>query len=141
MVQWASEEINRPALTGFTQEVFNMLSSCITNEPTIEREKMWATYYEIRCSSAFRKQWSEFLQESVKVIVEPVFYQHVTDDFFRSPIEKKFVTSRSVQADFAPTELTYEESNALRWICVAQDTYKANLCSPHIPQRRKWCYV
>lgn len=89
------------------------------------KETMWRKYYQYRISGSFQTMWKDFVQKSLSVIIQPLFYQYVTEKIFHELMENAFCASNSTSSSSTTEELTYEEANALRyvrcWICLFQD--------------------
>ena len=65
----------------------------------------------------FQSLWKEFIVKTVAVVSpQPLFYQYVTDKAFQALIRDKFQSHTSITTTVDPKPLTYEESNALRYV-------------------------
>lgn len=119
LLVWCNESSNSHALAVFTNSLVRLLESTLpTSGSTFsaKREKMWGAFHTIRCADKFRDTWEEFLQESVGCKSSPIFYQYVTDKLFRKLITSEFhVEDSHGRSESSPTELSYEEDNALRY--------------------------
>ena len=78
---------------------------------------MWRSYYQLRISVPFQSLWEEFIVKTVAVVSpQPLFYQYVTDKAFQALIKDKLQSHTSITTTVDPKPLTYEESNALRYV-------------------------
>lgn len=78
----------------------------------INQDKLWKKYHSLTSSSSFTTSWEHFMTEC-NLPVEPMVYQHVTDELFDMLI-KIYVTPLVTCADLQCQNLTYETENAVR---------------------------
>ncbi len=140
LVEWMSKFDNQEELAVFAVKVMTCLRSCLPRRTATfrkaHREAMWRSYFQLRTSRSFRSLWEDFVSKAVAVDVHPIFYQYVTNQLFQAIIEEKFQADNSMQAAVEP--LTYEESNALRYVAgyVCHKLRKKITASTH-PMRRR----
>ena len=78
------------------------------------REKMWGSYYSIRCSDDFVDSWKRFLAKAFCETATPIFYQHITDRIFRKMMKVAFPVAESSKT-VTPSPISNSELNALRY--------------------------
>ncbi len=96
----------------FSNELVESLYTCFqfgqVKSLKRRRERMWENYHKLRCSSAFKSLWSEFL-------AEPILFQHLTDTIIML-IRIEFSLTRSIPEENKSVEgLDLEEKYALRY--------------------------
>ena len=114
----AGQPHNQEEATKFAASLRASLESCFNGCLTmrVRREKMWGTFHQVRCSTTFKDMWASFLLDNLSVIACPIFYQYVTDEFFRSMIREHFPVASSQNSRASDNvTLTYQEKNALRY--------------------------
>ena len=118
LMEWMSKTDRQEELNVFAVEVMTRLRSCLPrSSATLRkagREAMWRSYHHLRTSPSFRSLWREFVSKAVAVEPHPLLYQHVTSLAFQTLLEETYQSSNAQQA--VVEALTYEESNALRYV-------------------------
>ena len=76
---------------------------------------MWGTFHQLRCSQSFRAMWNSFLTKTLAVDACPIFYQYITDTFFRNMIKQQFQLTNQEEQGGSDQALSYNEKNALRY--------------------------
>ena len=117
LMEWISEPDRQEELNIFAVEVMTHLRSCLPRSATFRktgREVMWRSYQHLRTSPSFWSLWREFVFKAVSVEPHPLLYQYVTSLTFQALLEETFQSSTAQQA--VVEALTYEESNALRYV-------------------------
>ncbi len=84
-----------------------------------EREQCLVRYHKLRSSTVFKNLWKVFLSplgDNSIHIDDPIFFQYITRKVFNSYITQTFpIASNSSTAEIL-FALTFEESNALRYV-------------------------
>lgn len=81
--------------------------------------KVWQNFHQLRCTDHFKEQWEQYL-ENCNLCKEPIFYQHVTLKLFEEQLKEHMKREResvAVTDDDDVESLTYEEENAVRYMC------------------------
>ena len=116
-LEWCLNEHNRDGLKVFTEWLTgclqNVISSSVTKSFNYNKEKMWREFYLLRTSGEFIKHWKDFIPVLNRP-VQPVLYQHLTDEVFKILIERHFQIVHLEQD--APSEIETNEGNALRYV-------------------------
>ena len=97
----------------FTSSLKQVICSSATKVFTVNKEKLWKGFYQLRVSQDFVKQWTDFTADADEP-VKPVLFQHLSDLIFRMLIEQHFKIVHLDQEEFS--ELTENESGALRYV-------------------------
>ena len=79
MLDWATRQENLPAQTNFLQQLQDNFKSCLKflNPASINRIRLWQSFFLLRSSSKFIEMWKDFLL-MIKVKPTPTLYQHLT---------------------------------------------------------------
>jgi len=80
---------------------------------TVDREKLWVVFHKERSEHKFCKKWKELLTHC-DVPYEPVLFQHLTLLMFKAMLV--FHLPLPSTTSESPTELTFEEVNAIRYM-------------------------
>ena len=116
-LEWCLNEHNRDSLDVFTEwlteSLQNVIVSSVTKSFNYNKEKMWREFYLLRTSGEFIKHWKDFIPV-LNQPVQPVLYQHLTDEVFKILIERHFQIVH-LQLD-ASSEIETNEGNALRYV-------------------------
>jgi len=96
-----------------TSSLKQMICSSATKVFTVNKEKLWKGFYQLRISQEFVKQWTDFVTV-VDEPVKPVLFQHLSDLIFRMLIEQHFKIVHLDQEQCG--ELTENENAALRYV-------------------------
>ena len=130
--QWMELVHNQAELEGFSSGLVLDLAQFvppITDPLTkTKKETMWRKYYQYRISRSFQSLWKVFIQNSLSISTQPLFYQYVTE---KEMIEITFCAHKA--SGSTTEELTYEEANALKYVagCVCFKIHKNILSSTH----------
>ena len=118
LMEWMTETDKQEELSVFAVKMMTHLRSCLPRScATLKkagREAMWRSYHHLHTSTSFQSIWREFVSTAVAVEPHPILYQHVTDLTFHTLLKETFQSSNTQQATIEA--LTYEESNALRYV-------------------------
>ena len=114
MLDWATRQENLPAQTNFLQQLQDNFKNCLKflNPTSINRIRLWQSFFLLRSSSKFIEMWKDFLL-MIKVKPTPTLYQHLTMIMFREEINKKMKKEHDTSTGLQP--LTENERNALRY--------------------------
>ena len=122
LLQWASH--NEESASDFSTTIVSSIRKCIKHTTTVkchkQRENMWESYFKLCSSELFVTTWTTFLQESIGLNADPVFFQFITLTILENLIKNHFsvtavnsVTSHLDEQHI--TSLDYEERNAVRY--------------------------
>ena len=118
LLAWIATEGNSVRAELFTTSVMELLDKAFRQTVPVQsqaaRERMWATYHNIRVSKEFASLWETFLQECGLCVI-PIFYQSVTDKLFEKRIEFHCPVAATGPESECDGTLTYEEENAIRY--------------------------
>lgn len=118
LLTWSGSNIaNKRACSEFADLLNTQLQAAFKSTAIkfkTKRCKMWGRYHTIRSSDDFHSLWASFLRESPKCDASPIFYQYITDKFFRKLIKFHFPIEDNTES-VTPLNLTREELNALRY--------------------------
>ena len=91
LLKWLKEPENKQEAKYFSNSIFTMLSKFFdVNLPTrVCEERMWGTFHQLQCSQSYSGMWSTFLMRTLSVDACPIFYQYITDTFFRLMIKEQ----------------------------------------------------
>ncbi|SMN01561.1 hypothetical protein SPONN_2632 [uncultured Candidatus Thioglobus sp.] len=121
MLSWCSDPANHLVFAEFSTTLKTKLDAAFHGASRCKfqtkKERMWSNFHTIRCSDEFRRLWNTFLLQSLKSEVSsPIFYQYITDKFFRQLIALHFPTQDNMECSgIVLDSLTYEELNVLRY--------------------------
>ena len=114
LLDWVKETQNQTLVTNFlvqVQDRFKESLQCL-NPASINRDRLWKTFFMLRSSEQFISLWKSFLS-SAQVTPTPTLYQHLATLMFREQVEKSIATA-SASSDFVHP-LSDNERNALRY--------------------------
>jgi len=114
LFDWASKPENLPVITKFSVSLHEKLKSCLKhlNMGSVNRHKLWQSFFTVRSSEEFIKLWKDFLA-TANVSQTPTLYQHLTTLIFNKEISK--AAKVEAQSSGAMEPLTDNERNALRY--------------------------
>ena len=76
LLQWASH--NEESASDFSTTIVSSIRKCIKHTTTVkchkQRENMWESYFKHCSSELFVTTWTTFLQESIGLNADPVFF-------------------------------------------------------------------
>lgn len=123
-MDWIYEPENHEQAVDFAIKVVSLVRQSISlstvNDPHSHRERMWELYYKLCSCDDFRSLWEKFIQDSIGLEADPIFYQYVTKSIMEDLIKSMFqITTKASEAEqlneASPRSLDYEEHNALRY--------------------------
>ena len=123
---WCVCEGNRTALTAFSAELVKDLEGALSTASTqnpLNREKIWRSFFRIRCSGAFTSRWVSFLRQA-GAVPTPTLYQHLADLIFQMLIRRHYELSATHPS--LTSDISTNEGNALRYAagCVVRHVLK-----------------
>ena len=125
--QWIPS--NASAVSFFESVMVKHLEKCTKEGMSHQegRELAVTKFHRLRCSEAFANLWKAFLTPvDQEMATDPIFYQHISRSFFNNFIKFNFPIPAPSNDDTRPAALTFEESNALRYVAgyVCAELYK-----------------
>ena len=110
----ATPQENMSAAEGFLKSLQKWFDEClkIFNPDSINRERLWRSFYILWSSEDFTKFWSDFLM-TAGVKQTPTLYQHLTTLLFRENISQAVKTESWSPYNTGP--LTENEGNTLHY--------------------------
>lgn len=96
--KWSIE--NSESMQKFSKELVTSLEKVFvetvgTSRSVIKRDKLWRSYFLLRSSEEFIKNWTTFLESAIpSSSPSALFYQHVTDIVFKALIKQHYQISR-----------------------------------------------
>ena len=124
MMDWIFEPESHEQAVDFAIKVVSLVRQNISlstvKDPHSHRERMWELYYKLCSCDGFRSLWEKFVQASIGLEADPIFYQYVTKSIMEDLIKSMFqITTKASEAEqfneASPRSLDYEEHNALRY--------------------------
>ena len=114
LLDWATKDENFPTILTFLQQLQERFQGCIKylNPSSINRDRLWQSFFILRSSEEFTKLWEKLLSEA-KVNPTPTLYQQLTTLMFNEDIRK--ATKIESSSSQAVEPLTNNEGNALRY--------------------------
>ena len=116
LLDWCLKNNMDDRFIDFTRQLTSSLKQVICSSATkvftVNKEKLWKGFYQLRVSQDFVKQWTDFTADADEP-VKPVLFQHLSDLIFRMLIEQHKIVHLD-QEEFS--ELTENESGALRYV-------------------------
>jgi len=117
MLEWCLQDPNKDQVEEFgkklTQDLQGVILASIEKSDDCNKEKMWRQYYLLWTSTKFVTQRNNFLS-GVDAPVQPVLYQHLTDEIFKTLIEDYFKIQYLEQESIeVPTN---DDNNVIRYI-------------------------
>ena len=109
---WCEDKSNEIPYTEFSEQLLKELKETIPPDMTVNRERIWRSFFNLRSSSAFSSMWRTFLHQA-GITPTPILYQHLTDWIFRKLIQNHFSYSSTSQSATPGTSI--DEGNALRY--------------------------
>ena len=92
LLQWASH--NEESASDFSTTIVSSIRKCIKHTTTVkchkQRENMWESYFKLCSSELFVTTWTTFLQESIGLNADPVFFQFITLTILENLIKNHF---------------------------------------------------
>ena len=85
------------------------------NAEGINREKLWVNYHKETSFIEFTSKWNDFCSK-IKVVMTPLFYQHITDEIFEYLIKDEFDLNGPNGFEEQTPHLTFEEENAVHFV-------------------------
>ena len=80
--------------------VSQSISLSTVNDPHSHRECMWELYYKLCSCDGFRSLWEKFIQASIGLEADPIFYQYVTKSIMEDLIKSMFqITTKASEAE------------------------------------------
>ena len=115
-LQVISDVRNSTNVISFSNWICTELTAIVkcASVKTLNRDKLWSAFHQLRSSEKFRKKWEEFLTWC-KMPTCPLFYQHFTAKLLEH-IKHQIPTVSETSCESQPSELTYEEQNAVRYV-------------------------
>ena len=112
-----SDVHNHSSVNHFSNWICSKLTSLVkcANKKTLNKDKLWSSFHQLRSSKEFLKKWEEFLS-SCKMPTCPLFYQYFTAKLMEYSIKEQISTAPEIITDSQPYELSYEEQNAVRYV-------------------------
>ena len=90
-----------------------IVESAKKNNGGINREKLWVNYHKETSSNEFASKWNNFCSK-IKIVMTPLFYQHITDEVFEYLLQDEFDLNGPTGIEEGQTpHLTFEEENAV----------------------------
>ena len=111
---WCVCEGNRTALTAFSAELVKDLEGALSTASTrtpLNREKIWRSFFRIRCSGAFTSRWVSFCAK--QELFQRQHYQHLADLIFQMLIRRHYELSTTHPS--LTSDISTNEGNALRY--------------------------
>jgi len=114
LLAWAKIPENLPVITNFSLALHEQFKSCLKHLHlgSVNRHKLWRSFFGVRSSEEFTKLWKEFLSKA-SVNETPTLYQHLTTLLFNEEVSKAI--KMETQSPHAIEPLTSNEKNALRY--------------------------
>ena len=132
VLRWCEEDANIEELKYFADRLVHLLKTCFQPGASCskERGKMWGLLHEVQNSPKYKTLWSGFLK-SQRLEADPIFYQYVGDQLFKSFLKKQCVCER--RPPLADESLSYEEKNVIRYTAgyIPRALKKKIDCSSH----------
>lgn len=75
---------------------------------------MWGLFHELRVSEPFISEWALFLEESIRSVANPAFFQYVSYEIFTALIKREFEVSSTSETTTTP--MTSDDLSALRYV-------------------------
>ena len=117
LLDWCLKNNMDDRFIDFTRQLTSSLKQVICSSATkvftVNKEKLWKGFYQLRISQDFVKQWTDFIADADE-LVKPVLFQHLSDLIFRMLIEQHFKIVHLDQEEFS--ELAENENGALRYV-------------------------
>ena len=117
LLDWCLKHEMDDRFIAFTAQLASSLKQVIcstaTKVFTVNKEKLWKDFFQLRISQEFVKHWTEFVAV-VDEPVKPVLFQHLSDLIFRMLIEQHYRVVHQDHEEFG--ELTENENAALRYV-------------------------
>ena len=117
--QWLAAAEHQEKAKAFSDSLLASLDTCFDPRlnARVQKETMWGKFHQLRCSQPFVCMWRTFLMETLSVDACPIFFQYLTDAFFRGMIWLQFPLKAEEQQSTSSCKhtLTYCEKNALRY--------------------------
>ena len=118
LLDWATKQDseNLSVSKTFLQQLQQQFEDCLKflNPGSINRDRLWRSFFILRSSSKFIKAWNDFLL-TAKVNPTPTLYQQLTSIMFRQEISKKMKMESTSTHAHTIQPLTDDEGNALRY--------------------------
>ena len=115
LLDWIRKAENQPVVTKFLQQIQSRFEESLQslNPSSINRDRLWQTFFILQSSEQFAVTWKGFLS-AAQVTPTPALYQQLTTLMFCEQIKKRVITARESSKD-AIHSLTDNERNALRY--------------------------
>jgi len=114
LLDWAITKENLPTVLKFLEQLLDRFHGCVKylNPSSINRDRLWRSFFMLRSSEEFIMLWEEFLSQA-KVKATPTLYQQLSTLMFNEEVSKATKIERSSSDAIEP--LTDNERNALRY--------------------------
>ena len=114
LLDWVTKEENQSAVKKILKSIQERFDKSFRylNPSSINRERLWRSFYLLCSSEEFIKFWSDFLT-AAGIQQTPMLYQHLTTLLFNERISQAVKTESRSSYDAGP--LTENEANALRY--------------------------
>ena len=114
LLRWL--QYHKEIVAQFEGRMASMFDACIVCKGglTKSRKQILAAYHALRVSDSYKEEWRHLLRQGEVSDINPTFYQFVGHNMFtRLVMIHHPITIRERSA---PPPLTYEETNALRYV-------------------------
>jgi len=109
---------NRSEAEKFERELILLLNTCLqqpkVKSASINRERMWCAYHQLRTSDEYIKKWEKFLQTAGIAQKSTMFLQSTGDHIFKALVKINYPLTEQ-ESTSSQRPLTYMETNAVRY--------------------------
>ena len=142
LLLWCDVTENASVLDTFAADIWTLFNDVVNSADMLvsklNKDKLWKSFHTLRTSESYEAKWIVFLKVSTTVKPCPIFYQYVSDYFFKLYLKSKIFHPGSYGitqcTSSASTDmLSFNEENALRYISgyVIKSLYKKVKRSSH----------
>ena len=132
LLDWVKMPENFPMIANFSLTIHEQFKRCLKhlNIGSINRHKLWRSFFCVRSSEEFTKLWKDFLSKA-NVNETPTLYQHLTTLMFNEEVTKAI--KMETKSPHAIEPLNDNEKNALRYTAgyICRHLRKQLECSSH----------
>ena len=113
LLLWCDVTENASALDTFAADVWTLFNDVVNSAidsadmlvSKLNKENLWKSFHTLRTSESYETKWIVFLKVSTTVTPCPIFYQYVSDYFFKLHLKSKIFNPGSYAITAVPAPI------------------------------------